>query len=146
MGHLYLHTCIQETKQQHCTTLLSEFWCYVYWLYYPSMWYLLPLTQARPKMPCIFTSLMLSAMLSCHDITCESVPGSPLLFYFSAGRGESLGMRLVILASWLPRKIRHASTITNQNWAQFLKAQLTPYKLCTLFPTHLQLRELCHCP
>ena len=37
---------------------------------------------------------MVSAKSSCHDITCESVPGSPPPFFFSSGRGESLGTRL----------------------------------------------------
>ena len=37
---------------------------------------------------------MVSAKSLCRDITCESVPGSPPPFYFSPGRGESLGTRL----------------------------------------------------
>ena len=38
---------------------------------------------------------MVSAKSSCRDITCESVPGSPLPFLFLSGRGESLGTRLM---------------------------------------------------
>ena len=35
------------------------------------------------------------AKVSCCDITSKLIPGSPPPLYFSSGRGESLGARLV---------------------------------------------------
>ena len=35
--------------------------------------------------------LMVSAKASCHDITCESIPGSPPPFLFCAGAREEPG-------------------------------------------------------
>ena len=44
---------------------------------------------------------------------------------------------------WFSRKIWHTSTQTNQNWAQFQKAQLTPYKTMYAFSRSPPARELC---
>ena len=38
-----------------------------------------------------------AVMSLCHDITCESILGSPFRFYFSLEREESLGTRLIKL-------------------------------------------------
>ena len=43
---------------------------------------------------CVTTFVIIAVTLLCHDIMCESVPDSPPPFYFSSGRGESLGTRL----------------------------------------------------
>ena len=41
---------------------------------------------------------------------------------------KNLTSKTVIWLCWLSRKIRHTTTQTNQNWNQFQKAQLSPYK------------------
>ena len=45
---------------------------------------------------------------------------------------------------WLSRKIRHTSTLKpTKTEPSFRKLNSPPTKLCMLFPTHLQARELC---
>ena len=70
---------MQETKQQHCTTIHScDVMCTDY-IIHPCG--ILPLAQARPKMPCIYTSLNVSGYVRAAISRANRYQALPLLFW-----------------------------------------------------------------